>query len=209
MNIVYYVHLPFFKLKLKMGNSRIYTYIAITIASIITICAIIFFIWNGVLLDWSTTAPLGCILMIIMIFFFTWFMSYMIIEPMLYDKYEYKFEDYKYTIRKDTLASGQVRYYPIVSIAKYGVDQYIECLVVDGKTYWELTRFERKKDMREYGEPKSNVTVYYKSEDEAKTAINSYKTYTKNSIKRSKKAEEKYLNEREGRKVINSEYISY
>ena len=192
-----------------MGNSRIYSYIAISIASIITICVIIFFIWNGVLLDWSTTTPLGCILMIIMIFFCSWFMTYMIVEPMLYDKYEYKFEDYKYTIRKDTLASGQVRYYPIVSIAKYGVDQYIECLAVDGKIYWELTRFESKKDMKMYGEPKSNVTVYYTSEDNAKAAINLYKAYTDKQIKNSKEAEEKYLNKKNGQKIVSSEYINY
>lgn len=192
-----------------MGNSRIYTYIAITIASIITICAIIFFIWNGVLLDWSTTAPLGCILMIIMVFFFTWFMTYMIVEPMLYDKYEYKFEDYKYTIRKDILMSGEERYYPIVSIAKYGIDQYIECLVIDGKIFWQLTRFESKKDMREYGEPKSNVTVYYTSEDDAKAAISLYKAYITKLIKDTKEEEEKYLAEKNGQKIISSEYISY
>lgn len=192
-----------------MGNSKIYTYISITIASIIAICAIIFFIWNGVLLDWSTTAPLGCILMIIMVFFFTWFMTYMIVEPMLYDKYEYKFEDYKYTIRKDILVSGEERYYPIVSIAKYGIDQYIECLVIDGKIFWELTRFGSKKDMREYGEPKSNVTVYYTSEADAKAAISLYKAYTTKLIKDTKEAEEKYLTEKNGQKIISSEYINY
>ena len=188
-----------------MSNSRIYNWIALGIATVIAIPIIIFLITEGV---FTSEACLGAIVAIIGIWCAVYFVSFCIAEDKLSKKYEYALEDYIYHIRKDVLASGEVRFYPIVLTAKYGIEQYIEHLVIDKKVYWELTRFESKRDIKHYGEPKSNVTIFYDSEVKAKKAIESFKAYTAKKMKEDKDACEKYENERKGRKVVSSEYIS-
>ena len=192
-----------------MGHSRIYEYIAFPVACIVIIPLIIFFIYNGVLLDWSTTAPLGCIILLIIVFFFVFGVVLFGIEPYLHDKYEYTFENYKYSIRKDTLISGEIRYYPLVSLAKYSTDQYIERKLNKdtGQIYYELTNFGSNKEQREYRQT-DKTTVYYSSEERAKQVIEEYKVYWAEVLERNRKYTEECVENKRKNTVNSSEIIN-
>lgn len=192
-----------------MGYSRIYSYIAFTVSCIVTIALIIFFIWNGVLLDWSTTAPAGCILLLGFIFFFVFMITWFFTESHLYNKYEYKFEDYKYSIRKDVLQSGEERYYPMVSLAKYSTEQYIKRILIQstGQIYYELTNFSSNKERAEYSIPKF-TEIYYSTEERAKQVIEEYKKYWIFMLENEKKKTEEYQKRKKDNEVKSSEIIT-
>ena len=85
------------------GYSRIYGYVSLVIASIITIILLCYFIHIGLILDFSTSAPLCALLVLVVVYFFVYFIAYMQSFSILSKKYEYTFEDYKYSIKKEVL----------------------------------------------------------------------------------------------------------
>lgn len=186
-----------------MGNSVIYHWLSSGISTIITLILLVLAIIYGV---FCAENYLGVILFLICIWGFIYFIAYPIFENRLASKYEYTFENYIYRIRKDTLVSGKERYYPIVSIAKYGIDQYIQKVTLDNKTYWELTNFSSEKEMKKFRHA-SNIQVFYDTKDEAKNAIESFKKYEKERIELNEKTIKQITEEKNRNKVANSEFL--
>lgn len=188
------------------GYSRIYGYVSLVIASIITIILLGYFIHIGIILDFSTSAPLGALLFLVVVYFFVYFIAYMQSFSILSKKYEYTFENYKYSIKKEVLESGEERYYPLVSVAKYSVEQYIEHTYSNGKNYYKLTSFETDKNQKEY-RPPEDVYIYYPTEDEAKKTIENYKNYWIEVLKNREKYEKENSEKRRLNVVKSSEII--
>ena len=188
------------------GYSRIYGYVSLVIASIITIILLGYFIHIGLILDFSTSAPLCALFALVVVYFFVYFITYMQSFSILSKKYEYTFENYKYSIKKEVLESGEERYYPLVSVAKYSVEQYIEHSYSNGKNYYKLTSFETDKNQKEY-RPPEGVYIYYPTEDEAKKTIENYKNYWIEVLKNNEKYEKERSEKRRLNTVKSSEII--
>lgn len=187
-----------------IGNSKIYNWLSLGIATVLTLIPLILLIIYGILCNETL---FGITVLLVGIWSVTYFISYCVLEDKLSNKYEYPFENYIYRIRKDTLASGKERFYPIVSIAKYGTDQYIQETFLDKKVSWVLTKFTSKKEMKNYGEPAKNVKIYYNTEEEAKAAIESFKVYKKKQIELDKQTLENIEKEKRDNKVVSSEFL--